>query len=336
MMKYTYIFIFIFVSGLLSADYDYSEKLNKFIPEINKKLITLVEEQLNVLQLCVDNNIQWPHEGVTVEDMKQVKKQAVRNLKKLFFTKFPKNYSEKILKEAKEQFKYYKIGEDVKFLIRGGLGMNSSVEGILHKVGPSRIQIGRRYISKSDIDEEVLTKFDKEKTINKRRIYIRQHLEIRKLDKEDWLKKNKAKIYNEALEKCGWIYKRNKWMLKKDLVEILVVEEKKALWKKHYASIKKDVYESHNFVYDEKTRNWVPEKVFNSMTYKMKRMVGSVMGHEDKDAPEDIPLPEEEVKEVNQPKKNSSVKPQPSTSGNLPQNKIKPTPAQLQLYDENQ
>jgi hypothetical protein len=109
----------------------------------------------------------WSEDGQSVRDCDADReacgKEAERRSRERFQERYPaaliEASIERLTKEAEERFALYKLGDKVSFVIRGGRGPGSRVEGTFIELLEERLRIGNRLINRMDLDEETEARF---------------------------------------------------------------------------------------------------------------------------------------------------------------------------------
>ncbi|NLF94435.1 MAG: hypothetical protein GX564_11175 [Oligosphaeraceae bacterium] len=74
--------------------------------------------------------------------------------------------------DAREKYKMFEKNTTVSFVLRGGVGTNTRVEGIFHNLTSERVQVGKRFITRKDLDEDTEAKFYRDKNAIRIKTYI--------------------------------------------------------------------------------------------------------------------------------------------------------------------
>lgn len=131
----------------------------------------------------------WPTPEATatlekiVEDKRAEAKQRVDR-------ELPDSKRKAFEEDAKERYKMFKERDRITFVLRGGFGTNTQVDGIYFGKDSERVHIGSRYIARIDLDADTEAKFYQDLNIKRTEEYIR-----RQNERYDAVKENKIEDY---------------------------------------------------------------------------------------------------------------------------------------------
>ena len=189
--------------------------------------------------------------------------------------------------EAAEKYRLHEQGDDVSFIIRGGRGPYTLVEGKFLSVNEQRVHVGIRWIWRKDMDQEDLARFDKE--IQKK--YIDRHIRVKnvrydykrrsyaeRLEKSMLPQRFLAATYIPNVLKQGWKKRVRStdpehWVSRHDVVEAFYnqqVEAQKALL---HADIEAEVFTSNNFIKTPDGGDWIHKDAVRSGTSKLRQLL---------------------------------------------------------------
>ncbi|MEI6422962.1 MAG: hypothetical protein WCP55_12145, partial [Lentisphaerota bacterium] len=108
------------------------------------------------------------------KDKKDIEKDAAGKANQLTEEKFPESLKKKIQQDADDKFKAVKVGDQVTVPYRSGSGFldyTGEYKGI--SVGGGKLIVGEKQILKSDLNPDILDKFDENKVREKQTDYLR-------------------------------------------------------------------------------------------------------------------------------------------------------------------
>jgi hypothetical protein len=94
--------------------------------------------------------------------------------------------------DAQKKYEMFKPGERISIVLRQGLGTNTDVNGIFSAITAERIMIGKRYVSRRDLDADTEARFYTEQNAVKIDEYVRRENDLydaRKASRVDDLKR---------------------------------------------------------------------------------------------------------------------------------------------------
>lgn len=86
--------------------------------------------------------------------------------------RYPESKRKQFEVDAHEKYKMFEKNTHVSFVLRGGVGTNTRVEGIYYNITSERVQIGKRFITRKDLDEDTEAKFYRDKNAIRIKKYI--------------------------------------------------------------------------------------------------------------------------------------------------------------------
>ncbi len=192
--------------------------------------------------------------------------------------KYPKSELARFRREAEGKYRVFDKGEKVSFVIRGGVGPNTTVQGMLRDVTSLRIRVGNRWIPRMDMDETTLARYDEE--ISKKYIerFVRAQTNRYNIRKEDYAKDQRQELLPQTFRRGGYIPKRNardrlnpeNWISVKQALENQCASKQKSLAVKLKPQVEQEVYTAHGYVMQD--GQWMPKKVANSIMAKLKKL----------------------------------------------------------------
>lgn len=103
----------------------------------------------------------------------------------------PDSARDKFVLDAQKKYEMFKPGDRISIVLRQGLGTNTDVNGIFSAITAERVMIGKRYISRRDLDADTEARFYTEQNSIKIDEYIRRENDLydaRKASRIDDLK----------------------------------------------------------------------------------------------------------------------------------------------------
>ena len=131
--------------------------------------------------------------------------------------------------EAQKKYKMSQIGDEVDMVLRSGFGTNTEVKGRFTAITAERIQIGKRYVTRRDLDPDTEACFYKEKNAEKIDEYVRRENELYSARKENRREELRHQELPPEFHKNGYVPDPNKdganiktakdefWMSRRDL-----------------------------------------------------------------------------------------------------------------------
>ncbi|MDD4539914.1 MAG: hypothetical protein PHT80_12925 [Lentisphaeria bacterium] len=156
---------------------------------------------------------QWSQDGVTINDtscdleecsdLAEIRSQAI--LQERFPAEPAEAMTARLALEAERQYAMYKIGDRVNFVIRGGIGPGSTVEGMLIDVTEERVRVGSRLINRIDMDDETQARFYTD--VNER---VKKNVVIMQSAREQAIRANRldeirCEVYPPVFTAAGFI-----------------------------------------------------------------------------------------------------------------------------------
>lgn len=239
------------------------------------KVAERVKQAISAKKVAEQLKFPWPVEAPTMTEAK-IKAEIKKRVEAAVDRKYPMNVVETYAKEAEEMYALHKQGDDVSFVIRGGRGMNATVSGPLRDINELRMRVGNRWVVRTDVEEEVLARFDP--TVQAKYIerYVRVQTNKYKFTREAYGKEVEAKTEEELYTKANYTLwpktgKHRKWRPVKEVVDQAV-----AFIERQYASrvrkqIQKQVFTGKGYILYQ--GEWMPKQVAESVQDKLKKML---------------------------------------------------------------
>ena len=241
---------------------------------IETKVSERVTESVSAKEVAQRMKLPWPVRPPTMSVLK-IEAEVKRRVETAVDKKYPMTVVETYRKDAQKKYALHKPGDNVSFVIRGGRGTNTTVEGRLRDINELRMRIGSRWVVRTDVEEEVLARLDpaiQEKYIAR---YVRVETNKYKFKRrsygDDVRKKTQTELYTKANYTLWGRGKKKKWVPIKELVDQAV-----AFFKKQYAAqirmqIQKQVFVEKGYILYQ--GEWMPKKVAESVQDKLKKLL---------------------------------------------------------------
>ncbi|MFA6929166.1 MAG: hypothetical protein WCT05_02485 [Lentisphaeria bacterium] len=122
---------------------------------------------------------QWkwsiPEPKAPIEDIVKTKTEEIVQQVHL---EFPDTERKKFDSDAQAKYEMFKFGERISIELRQGLGTNTDVSGIFHAITSERILVGKRYVSRRDLDPDTEARFYKEQNAIRIEEYVRRENDL--------------------------------------------------------------------------------------------------------------------------------------------------------------
>jgi len=252
-------------------DESWKAERKKIMQQIEKRVEAELKRRVDPKQIAARLRLKWPIQPPTAT-VEEIKEEVERKIQQMVEKKYPlAGKEEQFRKEAEKKYRLYKIGDHVSFIIRGGKGTNTLVEGRLEKINDVRIKVGNRWIIRSDISMEDLARFDS--IIHKKYVerYIRAHMNRLKVMRVDYAEQLRKKLYPEAYKEAGYVLWGRRWVPAKALVDQIVQWQRTQLKKKLQPQIEKEMFTKKG--YEKFQGEWVPKKRAVALKERLKRLI---------------------------------------------------------------
>lgn len=122
----------------------------------------------------------------------------------------PESAKEQFPLDAQKKYEMYKIGEQASIVLRQGLGTNTDVNGLFSAITSERILIGKRYVSRRDLDPDTEARFYKEQNAIKIDEYVRRENDLYDAKKTNRIEDLKRQEIPPAYHTNGYVPDPNK------------------------------------------------------------------------------------------------------------------------------
>ena len=161
------------------------------------------------------------------KDIEDVEKQIQKLIKIKAEAEFPPSFAEKFKKEAKAEFRLFKVGEEVSFQLKNGVEVN----GYLRELTKTNVLVDKRDIEISDIDSEAIVHFDETIREIKIREFMREKNTALKEQRTDYEEKIRKETSDKLYTQLGYILVKGDWIPKTQLVNERLETQRKKLIK---------------------------------------------------------------------------------------------------------
>lgn len=188
--------------------------------------------------------------------------------------RFPEDKREEFETEAAEKYRIYEKGDEIEFIIRGGRGANTFVEGQLLETTDGRVRVGERWIPKRDMSEETCANFWPEESEK----YQKRHIRIRNIRYDAKIDSFRSDLRKErlpkAFQKGGYIPRPKRsarspkpedWISRRDLLEAYYKYARKQYEGTIRKRITEEVYVANGYVLVREKGEWMPKRVAASV-----------------------------------------------------------------------
>lgn len=230
-------------------------------------------------------NWRWPVDPPK-ESAVQVLQRVEKEIEAAAEKKYPAAQRKQFEKEAADKYKIHEKGEEISFTIRGGMGTNTSVSGILYELTPARIRVGSRWIARRDLDEETCANFYEDISQKYQERYVR----VENIKYDSKIKVYIADLSRERIPKAflaaGYVPKRKQyagslkptdWVSQSEVVDFLYAKRREQLEPAIRNRLTEEVFAANGYVLVEDTnkgtREWMPKKEAESFRAKLARLL---------------------------------------------------------------
>lgn len=112
--------------------------------------------------------------------------------------------------DAQKKYEMFKINDRISIVLRQGLGTNTDVSGIFSAITSERIMIGKRYVSRRDLDPDTEARFYKEQNAIKIDEYVRRENELYDAKKTNRIEDLKQQELPPSFHVSGYVPDPNK------------------------------------------------------------------------------------------------------------------------------
>ncbi len=215
---------------------------------------------------------------------------------------FPDERRKEFEKEAADKYRMYKIGEEVSFPIRGGLGPNAVVKGRFIELTQMRVRVGTRTILRDDIAPEVQAHFWEDVNEEFRTRYIRVQNAQYDAKIAEFKKQKRETMLPEALRAARYLHAPKEqldllrralqlpdpstrkgerelaeWFPEHDILEMVYAKRREAREAEVKDKITEQVFMSNGYELVENemdgTKEWMPKKEAVSFRERIKALI---------------------------------------------------------------
>lgn len=257
---------------------DWKEDRDRLKNIIENKVKLEVGRRLNAPEIAERLGIPHPPPAPSCS-VEEVKNAAAEAARAKVNEQFPPEQIERFRKEAEENYALWKEGDDVSFVIRAGRGRTPTVAGRLRHVGETRVQVGNRWVSRQDIDEETLARLDPDLHKSMVAAQVRKKSITREVDRERLLDEVQPTLGKRLMEEAHYVRWKGRWIAADKLFEKAIEYHRRKLAAKIRPDIEHEVFTENDYV--QREGEWVPKGLLG----RLKRALGS--GKSDEDTPDE-------------------------------------------------
>lgn len=263
-----------------TAKAGWEEERERLRDLIEHKTLLEVGRQLAPAKVAERLELPYPVPEPT-RTMDEVKQAAAKAAREDLDAEHPPQQLEEFRQTAEEQYELWKEGEQVSFVIRGGRGPNTLVEGRLRHVGVERVQVGNRWISRSDIDEETLARLDPQIHQDVVEAYVRRKAMTRQLARERLFEEKYPEHGKRLMKESNYVQWKGQWMPAVELFEKALEYHRGTLADEIRPRIEQEIFGENGYV--QREGEWVPKNLLG-------RLKGAFGGGKDDDTAESGPV----------------------------------------------
>ena len=258
-------------AGKKKAKQSWEKKRDQIYKQVEQRLAAELNKRVDPRRIARYYHWEYPPKPPTMSP-KEVKAAVEKKIRQMVDAKYPLAGKEtQYRKEAEAKYKLHKIGDHVSFIIRGGRGTNTLVEGRFDGMNEVRIKVGNRWIVREDMDVEDLARFDP--VIHKRYIkrYVRFHLNTYKVKRVDYAEQLRKKIEPQMYQAANYVIWGRRWVPVKPLLDMIVAWQRKQWEKRLRPRIEKELFTKNGFV--KFKGKWMPKKNAESLKAKLAELL---------------------------------------------------------------
>ena len=263
------------------------QERRKLEAEIQARLETLSDREINPRRVAEDLKIEWPIKAPELS-LAEARKAAEAAVQAELDKQFPATKIDEIRKAVETQFALVKDGESVSFDLIGGRGKASGLfEGVSQTQKKARI--GGIWVSLRDLDEGAVVRLDPD--LNQKFIQKQIGRDLRKLDldKESFVEANRAAIEEKSLNASEYVKIAGvgrgaraaapTWISRKDLVDAEVLKRRKVAMGKVRPAVEEEVFTNAGYVKFD--GQWMPKSL--AETRKAEKTAAAEKAKEEQD-----------------------------------------------------
>jgi len=269
--------------GAVSQEVDERAQIERLI---EKRVALETEKQFNPKRIAERLKFGWPIKPPAMTRA-QVREKIEKAVSTAVDTKHPVSRLEEIKEEAEEKYGVYQPGEKVSFVIRGGLGPNTHVEGWLREITDDRICVGGRWILRSDMTKEDIARFDEDISREKIEGYVSGRTRHFHAVREQFEKRAREVVTPRIYEAGGYINVRGQWATRQELFAHVAKVEQGKLRAALTKELTEKIYTENGYVLNPQSGEWMPKSALD----RVSGGIASLFGGGDGDAVDTRPAP---------------------------------------------
>ncbi|MCF7853991.1 MAG: hypothetical protein K9N51_04270 [Candidatus Pacebacteria bacterium] len=221
-------------------------------------------KEIDERRIAEELGLPWPVE-TPGRSLNEVKAELDTIIAAKVDEKFPPSRLDAIRAEIVAEYPMKTEGDTVAFTIRGGLGPDADVEGVFRDVTATHVQIGRRWILKSDMDRETLAKFDRDVQQKLIERDFRRKAYVFTQQREDYERELKRDIYTKGFRDAGYVFRQNGFVPANEVLAAAVRRDIKKRATSLRPHIEKELFENAGFVL--RNGEWEPSAVSKTVGF---------------------------------------------------------------------
>ncbi|NOY80710.1 MAG: hypothetical protein GXP31_06860 [Kiritimatiellaeota bacterium] len=250
---------------------DWKVERRKLLTQIEQQVAAEVNKAVDPKKVAAQLKLKWP---VTApkKSLKEIEEEVKKRIQKMVDKEYPmEGKKEEYRKQAEAKYRLHKIGDRVSFVIRGGRGTNTFVEGRFDAITATRIKVSNRWIVRSDMAMSDVACFDPD--VHNRYVerYARVQLNKYKIRRVDYAEALRKKFVDQAYKDAGYIKWGKNWIAARDLLDRAIAFQRKQLETRIRPKLEREVFTKKGYMLFK--GEWMPKKTATSLKEKLKRMI---------------------------------------------------------------
>lgn len=155
------------------------------------------------------NEWKWPI-AAPKETLEEIVNTKTADIVKRVNIELPDSARKQFDIDAQKKYEMFKIGDRISIVLRQGLGTNTDVHGIFSAITAERILIGKRYVSRRDLDADTEARFYREQNVIKIDEYVRRENDLYDAKIASRIDDLKRQEFPPAFHTSGYVPDTNK------------------------------------------------------------------------------------------------------------------------------
>ncbi len=250
---------------------DWKVERKKILTQIEQQVAAEVNKVVDPKKVAAQLRLKWP---VTApkKSLKEIEEEVKKRIERMVDEKYPmEGKEEEYRKQAEAKYRLHKIGDRVSFVIRGGRGTNTFVEGRFDAITATRIKVSNRWIVRSDMAMSDVACFDPD--VHKRYVerYARVELNKYKIKRVDYAEALRKKFVEQAYKDAGYVKWGKNWIAARDLLDRAISFQRKQLETRIRPRLEREVFTKKGYMLFK--GEWMPKKTATSLKEKLKKII---------------------------------------------------------------